>query len=406
MNQRAVVASPAERAIEAPGALIGQDAATLRSRLQSISSGLFPPDAAKTLRRFAASEAAKILGVTVQRLSQLEGDEAVPDPEISNTGRRSYSLDDIHAIRLHLDKVTKTDRRYDPCREDGEHLQVISVVNFKGGSGKTTTAAHLAQSLALRGYRVLAIDLDPQASLSALLGVQPEIDVAPNQTLYAAIRYDNERRALSEVIRKTYFAGLDLIPANLELQDFEFDTPRALTSRKPGEPLFFERMARALDEVEADYDVVVVDCPPQLGYLTLSALSAATALLVTVHPQMLDVASMSQFLAMVEDLLSVISEQGATLSYDWISYLITRYEPQDGPQTQVVGMLRDLFGDRVLTSPMLKSSAVSDAGLSKQTLYEMGRTGVTRSTYDRALEALDLVNGEIETKMQRGWGRA
>ena len=70
-------------------------------------------------------------------------------------------------------------------------LQILSVVNFKGGSGKTTTAAHLAQSLVLSGYRVLAIDLDPQASLSALLGIQPELEVGPNETLYGAIRYDH-----------------------------------------------------------------------------------------------------------------------------------------------------------------------------------------------------------------------
>ncbi len=68
-------------------------------------------------------------------------------------------------------------------------------INFKGGSGKTTTAAHLAQYLALRGYRVLAIDLDPQASLSALFGHQPEFDVGENETLYGAIRYDEDRAA-------------------------------------------------------------------------------------------------------------------------------------------------------------------------------------------------------------------
>src|SRR5690606_19393631 len=104
-----------------------------------------------------------------------------------------------------------------PRRGANEHLQVIAVTNFKGGSGKTTTSVHLAQYLALQGYRVLAIDLDPQASLSALLGVLPETDVKSNETLYAAIRYDEERRPLSDVIRKTYFDGLDLVPGNLEL---------------------------------------------------------------------------------------------------------------------------------------------------------------------------------------------
>src|SRR6185437_5914489 len=82
------------------------------------------------------------------------------------------------------DANSKSERKYLPWRKASEKLQVVTVVNFKGGSGKTTTAAHLGQYLALRGHRVLAIDLDPQASLSALHGFQPEFDVAENETLY------------------------------------------------------------------------------------------------------------------------------------------------------------------------------------------------------------------------------
>ena len=151
--------------------------------------------------------------------------------------------------------------------------------------------------------------------------------------------------------------------------------------------------------------MVVIDCPPQLGYLTLSALCAATSVLVTVHPQMLDIASMSQFLLMMHDLLSVVRGVGASLDYDFVRYLITRYEPQDGPQTKVVALLRNLFGDHVLTNPMVKSAAVSDAGLTKQTLYEIGRENLTRSTYDRAMESLDAVNGEIARLIAESWGR-
>ncbi len=77
--------------------------------------------------------------------------------------------------------------------------------------------------------------------------------------------------------------------------------------------------------------MVVVDCPPQLGFLTMSALSAATTVLVTVHPQMLDVMSICQSLLMTSNLLSVVSEAGGNMSYDWMRYVITRYEPDDGP---------------------------------------------------------------------------
>ncbi|MCF4128388.1 plasmid partitioning protein RepA [Methylobacterium sp. SyP6R] len=402
MNQHTPPQPPAP---VAPAATIGAHAATLRAQLQAISSGLFPPTAAKGLRRFTSTEAARIIGVTVSRLQQLAADGLGPQPEVSANGRRSYTLADIHGLRAYLDENTRGGRRYQPRRSGSEHLQVVAVANFKGGSGKTTTTAHLAQSLVLRGYRVLAIDLDPQASLSALLGVQPELDVGADETLYGAIRYDDSR-PLRDVVRPTYFTGLDLVPANLELMEFEHETPRALTRRRAGEPLFFDRVAHAIDSVASSYDIVVIDCPPQLGYLTLSALCAATSLLITVHPQMLDVASMSQFLAMTEDLLGVVAESGGRLQYDWLRYLVTRYEQQDAPQTRIVGMLRTLFEDAVLTAPMLKSSAVSDAGLSKQTLYEIGRESVTRSTYDRALESLEAVNGEIEGLIRRAWGRS
>jgi chromosome partitioning protein len=282
-------------------------------------------------------------------------------------------------------------------------------VNFKGGSGKTTTAAHLAQSLVLRGYRVLAVDLDPQASLSTLFGVRPENENEPYPTIYDAIRYDEHRRPLSDVIRPTYFTGLDLVAADLELEVFEFEAPMHSARRKTSdpEPPFFARIGLALTEVADRYDVVVIDCPPRLGYLTIAALCASTALLITIHPQMLDVSSMRQFLTMMDEIMEPVREQGAAPTHDWFRYLVTRFEPQDTPQTEVVAMLRGLFGERVLTKAMLQSAAVSNSGLRGQTVYEtpLRRDEVTGSTYRRALDALDAVNGEIEGLITHAWGR-
>jgi chromosome partitioning protein len=394
---------------------IAADARALSAQLQAMRERLFPPASQKTLRSFTSGEAARLVGVSDGYLRQLSLAGEGPQPAIGSGGRRFYSLADIDALRSFLaeqalakgnDAKARTYVHWrDPKR--GEHLQVISVTNFKGGSGKTTTAAHLAQYLAMTGHRVLAVDLDPQASLSSIFGYQPELDLSANDTLYGAIRYDAEVRPLAEIIRKTYFHGLDLVPGNLELQEFEHATPRALATRQAGDAdgLFFTRVQSALLSVGDAYDVVVLDCPPQLGYLTLSALCASTSVLVTVHPQMLDVASMSQFLFMTSDLLNVVREAGGTLNFDFMRYLVTRFEPHDGPQAQIVGFLRSLFGDRVLTAPMVKSTAVSDAGLTKQTLYEVGRENFSRGTYDRALEALDAVNSEIEKLIHSAWGR-
>ncbi|MBD8688585.1 MULTISPECIES: plasmid partitioning protein RepA [unclassified Rhizobium] len=385
-------------------ALILQHSAALSAQLQAHNANTFAPLAEKSMRNFSPSETAKLIGIGEAYLRQI----AAEQPELSASqsgGRRSYSVEDIHEIRKFLDQGARGTRRYLPHRREGEDLQVIAVMNFKGGSGKTTTSAHLAQYLALRGYRVLAIDLDPQASLSALFGHQPELDVGPNETLYGAIRYDGEQRPIAEIVRGTYIPDLHIIPGNLELMEFEHDTPRALMRRAPGDTLFFARIGQAIAQAQNFYDVVVIDCPPQLGYLTLSALTAATSVLVTVHPQMLDVMSMNQFLAMTGDLLAEIGRAGARSDYHWMRYLVTRFEPSDGPQNQMVAFLRSIFGEHVLNHPMLKTTAVSDAGLTNQTLFEVERTQFTRSTYDRALESMTNVNGEIEALIKKAWGR-
>lgn len=384
--------------------VIQADAQALSAQLQMLREKLFPPEAKKSLRRFTSGEAARLIGVTDSYLRHLAASGEGPEVDKTTQGRLSYSLEQVHAVRAYLAKAKPN---YLRNRTPGDHLQTIAVTNFKGGSGKTTTAAHLAQFFALRGYRVLAVDLDPQASMSALFGYQPEFDVADNQTLYGAIRYDEQQTTLSKIIRPTYFSGLDLVPGNLELHEFEHATPKMLAARnREVGDLFFSRVADALASVDANYDVVVIDCPPQLGFLTLSALCAATSVLITVHPQMLDLASMNQFLAMAADLLSVVREHGGNLQYDWIRYLVTRYEPNDGPQAQIVAFMRSLFGERVLTAMMVKSTAVSDAGLSKQTIYEAARDPQRRQSYDRAIEAMDDVNREIEGLVREAWGRA
>ena len=379
----------------------------LSSQLQSLRLRLFPPESQKTLRSFTSGEAAKLIGVSDSHLRSLSRDGIGPVPEISQTGRRSYTLAQINELRHLLARSRpKEALQFVPHRRPGERLQTIACVNFKGGSAKTTTSLYLAQFLALRGYRVLVLDLDPQASLTAMLGIQPEFDLGDGDTLYGAVRYDDNRLPLRDIIRRTYFDGLSLVPGNLELMEYEHETPRALADRTRGENLFFRRVGDALAEVELEYDLVVVDCPPQLGYLTLGAVCAATALLITIHPQMVDVASMSQFLLMAADLLAVVRKAGGDLDHDFIRYVVTRHEPHDGPQSQIVALLRSLFGNDVLAATVWKSTAIADAGLTKQSLYELERGAVSRGTFDRAIESSDAVNNEILNLIHQAWGRA
>jgi chromosome partitioning protein len=108
---------------------------------------------------------------------------------------------------------------------------------------------------------------------------------------------------------------------------------------------------------------------------------------------------------MTSSLLDTIRDAGMTLEYDFLRYLVSRFEPSDGPQAQVAGLLRANFGKRVMTETFLKSTAVSDAGLTHQTLFEVGRGSMNRNTYDRAMESINAVARELEQDIHRAWGR-
>ncbi|MGE8106896.1 plasmid partitioning protein RepA [Allorhizobium sp. NPDC080224] len=376
--------------------IILEQGGEISSKLDMLRMEKFPPNAQKTLRLFPLAEVAQFVGVSPSYLKKLHLQGKGGEPYTTSTGRRYYTAAQMNDLRALLDRV--------PQRRAGEKLQVIAVVNFKGGSGKTTTSAHLAQFLALSGYRVLAVDLDPQASLTALYGIQPELDEKPS--FYEAIRYDEGRRSITEIIQPTNFPNLHVVPANLELQEYEYETPLAMQRKDSMEgKLFYTRIGTALAEVDDQYDVVVIDCPPQLGYLTLTALTAATSVLITVHPQMLDIMSMSQFLLMLGDILKSVEGAGVNVSLDWFRYLITRFEPMDVPQQQMVGFMQSMFAQQMMKNHMVKTTAVSDAGLTKQTLYEVERSQFTSATYDRAREAMDLVNGEVIDLLETAWGR-
>jgi chromosome partitioning protein len=382
-----------------------QQGELISDKLNMLRLEQYPPNAEKGLRLFSSAEVADFLGVTQNHIKKLHLEGKGPEPQVSSSGRRSYTAAQMLELRQFLDKHGRSDvKRYVPHRRPGEELQVVSVVNFKGGSGKTTTTAHLAQYLALTGHRVLAIDLDPQASLTALHGIQPELD--KNPSLFEALRYDEHRKSIKSIIQPTNFPGLHIVPANLELQEYEYETPLAASNKgSPEGRMFFTRITQALKEVDDQYDVVVIDCPPQLGYLTLTALTASTSVLITVHPQMLDIMSMSQFLLMLGGILQSIKSAGARVRLNWFRYLVTRYEPTDGPQAQMVGFMQAMFNRRMLKNQMVKSTAISDAGITKQTLYEVERSQFTRSTYDRAIESLNAVNGEIVELIHKSWGR-
>ncbi|TDE33231.1 plasmid partitioning protein RepA [Antarcticimicrobium sediminis] len=383
-------------------ASITANASRLSEALDNHMRNSFQPDSRKMLRKFHPSEVSELTGISMSNLRSRHQDGSFPDVETDTRGRRLYSAKDIDQIRHIMARTGRNGETYLPGRREGDPLQIISIVNFKGGSSKTTTAIHLAQRYALRGYRVLAVDMDPQASLTTMFGYRPEIEFAESGTVYDALKYEDPV-PLSQVVRKTYFHNLDLAPAGLLLSEYETETAYALQHKI--DPPFTQRLAIALDEIEENYDLVIIDCPPQLGFTTMTALLASTGLLITVVPSMLDVASMAQFLEMAGETVQTLEEATGPVDWAFLKYLITRYEPTDVPQSQMAGFLRSILLDQVLNTAMLKSTAISDAGMTQQTIYELAPSQVVKKTLDRILESVNGLADEFERTIQQAWSR-
>jgi chromosome partitioning protein len=375
----------------------------LELALENLSRAQFPPDAQREMRKFTSAETAALLDVSEAYIRQIVLKDKGPAPETIQSGRRVYSLEQILDLRMALAQKGRK-KWMNPRRVDGEQCQIIAVTNFKGGSSKTSTTIHLGHYLALKGYRVLAVDLDPQASLTSLHGTLPNFDPRQDDTFYAAIRF-SDQKPTRDLIHKTHIAGFDVICAGLELTEFE--TAVALEMRRNGGGTsFLLRVSQAFEQIAEDYDVILMDSAPSLNFLTLSSLTAATGVIIPVPAHMLDVDSTGKFLELAASYMQILTEMGASANWDFAKFLVTKFEANDHPQANMTALMRQVFGEDLLLNMVSKSTAVADALTWKQSLYEVQRSRFSApKTYDRAMESINAANGEIEKLLWTAWGR-
>ena len=241
--------------------------------------------------------------------------------------------------------------------------RVIAMCNQKGGGGKTTTTINLAAALAEYGRRVLIVDFDPQGAASVGLGISPhELD----RTVYNLLM---ERDAdIHEVIRETAIPGLDLLPANIDLSAAEVQLV--------GEVARESVLSRVLRPVLDDYDVVLVDCQPSLGLLTVNALTAAHGVLIPLECEFFALRGVA---LLVETIEKVRDRLNPRLEVDGI--LATMFDSRTLHAREVVARVHEAFGDTLLHTVIGRTVKFPDATVAAEPITQYAPTHAGAEAY-------------------------
>ena len=245
-----------------------------------------------------------------------------------------------------------------PLRSHGP-ARIITMCNQKGGVGKTTTTINLGAALAELGRKVLLVDFDPQGALSVGLGV-------PTHTLDVTI-YNllvERRHDIREVIQRTNVQGLDVVPANIDLSAAEVQLV--------GEVAREQILARVLRPVLDDYDVVLIDCQPSLGLLTVNALTAAHGVIIPLETEYF---AMRGVALLVETIEKIQDRLNPRLEIDGI--LATMYDGRTLHSREVVSSVVDHFSERVFHTVISRTVKFPDASLAAEpiTTYDSTHKG-------------------------------
>lgn len=355
------------------------------------------PTGVKGLRKFSLAETCELLEIHPPAFYELI--DGKPEFQGEKHGQlRFFSLEQINQLRAL--RGARPRQRYNISR-----AFCLAIANFKGGVAKTFTASTFGQYLALHGWKVLLVDLDPQASLSTTFGLNStETDdwntVLPYLYGREFIESDGQEfpQSFRESIQKTYWDGLDLVAANLNLYSGDFYLALR-RQQSDGEFPFHRPLADALQDVRGEYDIIILDTPPSLSLTTTGALFAADGVLVPTQAELIDYESARAFIRLATEMLEGISKAfNDPKTFELFRVLITRYKTS---QINTAQDILAVFGEHCLPEPMVDSAAVSRQLGDLTTIYEADPRKPGRAVLKRALAAANDVYGLLEKDIIR-----
>ena len=225
--------------------------------------------------------------------------------------------------------------------------KIISVINQKGGVGKTTTVINLAAGLSIKGKKILVIDLDPQGNATTGLGLSNT--ESSEQTIYSVL---NGNKKIMEVIQNTNFKNLNLITSNVDLSGLEVET--AGDSRRAFK--LKDELASILNDSGASYDYILIDCPPSLSLLTIMALVASDALVVPLQTEFFALEGLTQLMKTIQRIKNNLNPE---LSIRGI--LLTMYDRRNKLSSEVEKEARNYFKEKVYQTVVPRNVRLSEA---------------------------------------------
>ncbi len=415
--------------------------ACARGRTDLASRGL-QEDGQKKLRTFSTWEITKyLIPVAPAHFRRvLRGNPDLPQgASETDGGAKWFTLDEVLRLRAHFASEGSKAKEYRPYRPEGLAAKMVAVANFKGGVGKTSTCAHLAMSAALDGYKVLVIDLDSQGSMTSIFGGQVADEwqtVFPLLARHYASHLQRENQGrldrgeapqpiddtLSEalktrsgdLIQKTHWPNIDLIGAQLNLYWAEFQIP---VWRMQGRSWkLWDALTDTLDQdgVLDDYDIIFLDTPPALGYLTINGLAASDIVLVPMGASFLEFDSTGRFFDMLHSTFQSIEDgenmaaralgrEEMAFEWDAVRAVITRYDSSQ--QAELAGLMQAYLGGTLSPHWQGYTALIGQAGEQVSGIYEADYRDFNRETYVRGRETFDATYAAFKRLLIGIWRR-
>lgn len=365
--------------------------------MKHIKTHIFSPDGEKHFKKtFKIGEASTLIGRHPATIREAEKQGAINSDRTGSGSARGFSLAEINKARRHFNTL--------PRLGTDEEAAVLAVQNFKGGVGKTSIAVHLSQWLAIRGFRVLLIDLDSQASATTLFGYTPDMDIDADDTLLPY--FEGEQRTMHYAIRDTQIENLSLIPANLQLYNAEY-----MVAAKHDQRPIYSYLPQGVEDLKKDFEIIIIDPPPALGMLSINALVAATSLLVPMPPRMLDFTSSLQFFNMLHETLEEIQGHfGQQITYDFVKLVTSKKKQRTSnerfarAEDDILELARKVFGkEYMLDSIIYESTAIDNAASEFKTLFEIQGQTTSYKSYRTAMASIEAMCEEVLRDLLVSW---